>query len=139
MNLVTNRDIAVQRILRVRIRCKCANKKRAIREISLHRMLVVVIYDMDTPAVLVVLFHMSHVVDEEIERFQALHEGRGGYVCLRSGSAIPEGQRPGERRSERCFYVFSRYKNKRFMEAHDFRAGMKETEKVIDYENVEGL
>ena len=70
MYFVANRNIAVQRILCVRIRRKCPNKKRAIREICLHGMLVVVIYDVYVPAVLLILAHALDVVVQEVEGFQ---------------------------------------------------------------------
>ena len=75
VDFIAYRNVAVQRVLCVRIRSQGPNKKRTVRKIGGHGVLVVVIYDFYRTAVLFILSHPFHVVAQEVIGFQRLHKG----------------------------------------------------------------
>ena len=130
--LVTNSKITVQRILRIRICRKCPEKKRSIRKCRFHRMLVVIVDNMDMPAVFVIFTHPSDVIVEKVERFQRLNERRSGYVHLCSRPPIPQRQRPRKSRRKRGLAILSRNVNQCLMEPYYLRSLMKKSEQIVN-------
>ena len=82
MNLVANRNVAVEGILRVRVCRQRANKKGAVRKRGLHGVLIVVVDDLDRPAAFCVLTHPADIVVQKIEALQRLHQRRRRNVGL---------------------------------------------------------
>ena len=76
MNLITDRKITVQRVLRIRVCRQCPNKKRAVRQRRRHGMLVVIVYYFYQPAGLPADLLLSHAVDivvQKVKRLERLH------------------------------------------------------------------
>ena len=97
VDLIADGDVAVERVLRIRVGCQRADEQRAVAEVGLDAVLVVIVDDVEMPAVLVVLAHAPDVVLQKVEALQRLHQRGGSDIGFRAAPAIPEGKRPGKR------------------------------------------
>ena len=117
MYLIAYGDIAVKRILGVRIGRQCPDVKRSVPQVSLHAVLIVVVDYMDMATILLILSHALDVVVQEVEAFQCLHERSGGNIGFASAPPIPQRQRPRKRSGERGLDIFSWDKNQGFVKS----------------------
>ena len=79
VDLVTDTEVRVQGVLRVRVGRQCAYEKRAVREGRLHGVLVIVVDDLDQAAFLpadLALTQTVNIIIEEVERLKRLHQSR---------------------------------------------------------------
>ena len=90
VDFVTDRNIAVQRILCIRVCRQSSDVKRPVSQVCLHAVLIVIIDNMDMPAIFLVLSHALDVIIQKIEGLQRLHECRCRYVGLTSAPPIPQ-------------------------------------------------
>ena len=102
-------------------------------------MLVVVINDLYTAAMLLVLAHKPDVIIQKIKAFKGLHQSRGRYVGFGTAAPVPQGQRPCEGSGKTGFDVLSRDKNKGFMKPHHIGAFQLKPKKIVYDEFVKRL
>ena len=122
MDFIADRNIAVKGILRIRVCSQCADKKRAVRKLRLHRVFIVVVDDLYTAAMLLVLAHEPDIVIQKIKALKGLHQSCGRYVGFGAAAPVPQGQCPSKGSGKARFNVFPRYKNKGLVKPHHISA-----------------
>ena len=143
MHLVTDRQVAVERIVKVRVGGQCLDAHRAfLVAVSVFKGAVSTVREavvLDLKLVRILKPSESDRVDQVIKGLQSLLLGSGHDVELRPASPIEKGQAEGQRGYKGCLAVLSRHEDKGFL-VSPLRCSVKiKTHKVVDDEHLPGL
>ena len=141
VHLVRNGDVAIERILRVRVRRQSLNIQASaglpviVREFVVYGMLRVIVPDPENLNQPVIPQRVQNIV----ERLARLFQRRGDNVYLRAAPALQEGQAKRQGGNKQCLAVLAGDKNERLFVSAFLRSFVIEACDVVDAEDLPRL